>query len=1006
MLTVLSLGVVAGCTNGNNNGNSNSGGDSGTPDVPLEFDFIVSLSSGSKTMIIDEQAKVVITAYGGEEGAERKYSYKSSDIEVASVSKDGLVIANGVGTATLTVREQFSEKQQTIVITVIDASPAKGGYNFASLSGEESVKKRTEILGQLEKYAYDNHLTGITLFENGGYVKYSERVTLPTTNYITGYGFGLLSEGTVDADMASEGNAEYKRYLHSAYTTDPLMINARNDVGSQVSDLEGYITSSFWGTKMNAAKDQYVWYPVLAKDKVTFSNTQYDFTRPVPIYEYEDASGVKHEEEVAPNENPNPLGLYKSWRIYVKTGDNGGVKYRYSGQNWNGVNFDKRGVALEDYEFAYRFLLTGSHKLKRGPEMANDQTYGIVGAQAYNTRTEKTTDEEAKEIWNNMKNNGSLGVKTGTDSVNGPYIQLKILNAIDRFTAMYTFSSNLLSPMPEDFIKTIGEGSLADGAQRYGSFNNNEDSGVPEIHQDKVLDFTLSVGPYMLKEWNKKESIVFSRNETWVEENRYLIPGIKLRYIDISSDSTAIYQAFNLGQLDSCGIPQKFLDEEKGKPRVYQTKGDSTFKLNVNSCTQERWDELNKEVWKETKKWKVKPWMSNDNFLTGLFFSINRKQFAEKRGAQPSIDYFSNAYLNDPENGKSYNDSQAHKDAVAAYQTYDSNNQPTYGYNRDKAVLAFKTAVRELMASGDIVKGTRAKPTTITIHIKWMYQTDVKEYGEDIASYFEGAFNDDRVSNGTVKLEVTQDAVTNWQDVYNVYMMKGQFDLGFGAISGNTYNPLNFLEVLKSDNSSGFTLNWGADTSKITTAKPLVYDDKIWSFDALWAAADHGTVVDNGNNINPVKKSFLRVINSSTANNFYNGATFWVPTEFFAEPEGEEQTVRFKVSQVSLYIVGFGNKEVKWSVDEDGDVKVVISPELAAEINAQIRKTNKLDKDDDRNDETPFTLENYDVYWTIEVYYTIEIKDQKTGDWGSPSETYVTAAANEDAWKDKQEASI
>ena len=42
-----------------------------------------------------------------------------------------------------------------------------------------------------------------------------------------------------------------------------------------------------------------------------------------------------------------------------------------------------------------------------------------------------------------------------------------------------------------------------------------------------------------------------------------------------------------------------------------------------------------------------------------------------------------------------------------------------------------------------------------------MYETDVTEYGNDIKNYFETAFNDNRVAEGKVKLEVEQKAVKN-----------------------------------------------------------------------------------------------------------------------------------------------------------------------------------------------------------------------------------------------------
>ena len=49
----------------------------------------------------------------------------------------------------------------------------------------------------------------------------------------------------------------------------------------------------------------------------------------------------------------------------------------------------------------------------------------------------------------------------------------------------------------------------------------------------------------------------------------------------------------------------------------------------------------------------------------------------------------------------------------------------------------------------------------------------------------------------------------------------------------------------------------------------------------------------------------------------------------------------------------------------------------------------------------PFQVDKYGVYWTIEVYYTLSIKDSNSGEWGAPSENYVTSAKNEAAWIDQ-----
>lgn len=78
-------------------------------------------------------------------------------------------------------------------------------------------------------------------------------------------------------------------------------------------------------------------------------------------------------------------------------------------------------------------------------------------------------------------------------------------------------------------------------------------------------------------------------------------------------------------------------------------------------------------------------------------------------------------------------------------------------------------------------------------------------------------------------------------------MKSGTYDMAFGAVSGNSLNPLNFAEVLKSDNSSGFTLNWGPDTSKVTNE--IVYDGKVWSFDGLWQAADSAAILSEAGQV-------------------------------------------------------------------------------------------------------------------------------------------------------------
>ena len=299
----------------------------------------------------------------------------------------------------------------------------------------------------------------------------------------------------------------------------------------------------------------------------------------------------------------------------------------------------------------------------------------------------------------------------------------------------------------------------------------------------------------------------------------------------------------------------------------------------------------------------------------------------------------------------------------------------------------------QLVQSGAISYGKDpAHPYVIQIHIRWMYQTDINDYGSEIGKYFEDAFNDPAVSGGTVKLEVKQEAVTNWEDVYNEWMMKGQFDLAFGAISGNTYNPLNFLEVLKSDNSSGFTLNWGPDTSKVDTKNPLIFDGKKWSFDALWEVSDRGGVVEDGVAVKTVKNYYFdglaKNLSGQETGDFSDGATWDVALEF-VDVEG----VDIDVNKVEIYEVGGGNTSIS-SYTYDKENKVLhcrLEKELANSLKASMVELNNKGKNpgDEGYVANPFLRNHYNKYWTLEVYYSLSIQG------GTPSQSFITIAASQ-----------
>ena len=225
--------------------------------------------SGSDKIVIGETVNVV--GISNTSGVDGIFTYVSSDETVVSINDNGTATGNKVGTATITVTclnledgVSASEKVKTIDITVTGEATTTNGnaYNYVASSYEEKL----DILGKLEKYAIDNHLTGITLFENGGYVMYNDRIEKPVNEYITGYGFGILSEGRITEPMAAETNNNWKMYYHSyGGTTNKQNFNYLDDTGSESADLYGYISSTYYGQKINDEGTGYDWYPVLTK---------------------------------------------------------------------------------------------------------------------------------------------------------------------------------------------------------------------------------------------------------------------------------------------------------------------------------------------------------------------------------------------------------------------------------------------------------------------------------------------------------------------------------------------------------------------------------------------------------------------------------------------------------------------------------------------------------------------------------------------------------------------
>ena len=773
------------------------------------------------------------------------------DAAVATVYNDGVAAINAatsVGGARLAY-----ETAKAGMMECLDA--ANGVKDLTGLT----TAQKTELLGTLEAYAVRTGMTGITLFEDGGYVMYDPSITTGAEQYITGYGWGTLAEGSITADLASEANALWKRYYHTYNVTNPGTVNALNDTGSEVSDFQSYIAAGFYTTFMNSTKNGYEWVPELAVGN------------PIAV------------------DGTNDAGQATKWKIELRK------DLTYNTLGSRAATYNNRPVAIEDFITPFKLLLNQANGYVRGTELANSTgASAIVGAKSYFKSTKNAEKGILDDEDYSFSGVGVRVYKTDADTDNEKWwFEFELGAPVTMFFARYYMTSSLYTPVPAAFIEEVG-------VDTYLGYNNDK-STTPK-------DNSLSLGAYTIEEWRDTE-IVYKKNPNYVHAaNKYQIAGIHFAILPgAEEDTQLVFNEFLKGNLHAAGIPSTRLEEFRNDERTRYSGGSSCFKLNVNALDQETWIQLfgeNGSVEQTDKDsyWDVEPALNNSFFRQALSYSLDRDSFAYIKGCTSSVDFLSSNYMSDPENGLFYDAQPAHKKAIESLL---KGATETNGYSLELARDYFKMALAELEASGAYTRGTKENPTIIHLEVAWMYTAHNEAYHKYIKQYWETAFNDDSVTGGCYKLSVDFWVGTKWSDVYYNKMLVGQYDIGFGSISGNTLDPLSFMNILSTNPiiAQSFCLNWAVDTND-PFADILVYNGELWSYDALYQASQEPTIVDHGKRI--------------------TGATFVDFDIDFGEEEDDDMTLTIIVEYSELVDLDGISVVLYGYADDYGDVYVEV----------------------------------------------------------------------------------
>ncbi len=821
----------------------------------LAYDDGTILSMKSESLV-EAGSSAHLFAYEIPEGYLTGVSVTRADGSDASsevkISDDGVCTFPNVSETTSYVIYLFGveseEADARVIRKALNVTVAPSGtvaknsyYDFTGRDGDE----RTVMTGVEEQFLYNNSVAAINTTANGGYSLYSSRLHSPlldAENYIPGYGYGVLAYGSIDAPLAGEETEAYKMFYHDQFdaTGDEGNFNYLNSNSATVNDLYSYISASYFSTNLN--------------EDMSSSEYQANLSRldaPVAV-------------------NPDKNGASDTYKIYVRVGgssdgENGvtkGLSYRTASKKSEIAAYDKKDIKLEDYLTPFKLMATQAVGWYRGTEQAGESTANrqIKGYAEYYAKSANLTDLASDEEF--MK---QVGVSID-HSDNSITIQFNGKIAPDY--AEYQIDGLWSNPISEDFLRTLGNGNAIAGSKIYGQ---SSDSYSP-------LDSILCVGPYYTMTYESKKTIAFAKNEEWplnkdkYGREMYNIKGVHLNVnTALSTDATEYIKKFEAGLTDVSNIPTDYWDKYASSPLRKKVEG-SSFNggIFLNTYDKQFWDENwdPEEVASIDSSYEVKPILGNNDFYKGLFIGINRQALADYGHYTTTCDIQEPVAKATPKSTL-YKASDAHKNALSA--VFGSSLDDADAWYGESAEY-FEKAIEEELAAGHYELGTEANPTEVTFQISSLDATKVNYYFSNYTQNWQDAFNlavTTHSENGSnpwvgengkplitlkvVKKDVAQSSNTQMQNdlLYNGVKAGTTDGQNIYSVTGNAYDTLNNMEKFKSDDSNGFTLGFGGNTSQVS--KDVYYDGKYWSFDSLWDAGNVGVLLDeNGKKIDPV----------------------------------------------------------------------------------------------------------------------------------------------------------
>jgi len=415
-------------------------------------------------------------------------------------------------------------------------------------------------------------------------------------------------------------------------------------------------------------------------------------------------------------------------------------------------------------------------------------------------------------------------ISGGGDFITGPQ---KIVNAQNYIDGTVTWEEVGIKLINENTLEFTYIDEQSQWNVKYGSAGATMTPIHVELYEALGEDYATDEntvayhGPYFVTYYEPGKIIRFAKNELNVDADMYFYTHKTLSVIE---DSEVRFQEFLAGKTDTALLPGTEYENYKTHPGLKRVPGATTFRLQINGLGTE---EGQLAQFSESE-WIPEPILANQDFKMALFHAIDRKKLAEEvlKTSSTQMYLFTDAYVVEAEAGIPYRSTPQGMSVATDL------SPSTFGYNLDAATALYEKALDTLVAEGVYADGD-------TIEIEFYYFSG-SETQALLGSYLKTAFEEAFVSANHDITFTLSPMAKEFPGIYYDHMMIGEFDTAIGGISGSTLDAASFLDTYCSDNRSGFTLNWGIDTSQAVI--PVAYQNdkgefvkEMWSFDAITA---------------------------------------------------------------------------------------------------------------------------------------------------------------------------